>query len=173
VRPDKAKSAMTETEWDGARRPETVLLGAVLGFLRCEQASKPPARERGEPTKAPPAPLPISDQPTMGLVQVSDGAPEALEAPSMALVKRHREQILEIATALGVSNIRIFGSVARGDATADSDIDLLVDFDRGHHGLDLFRFERRVEELLRHPVEVGTEVDELIRAKVESQAVPL
>lgn len=78
-----------------------------------------------------------------------------------------------MARELGVSNIRVFGSVARGDARPDSDIDLLVDFDPGHRGLDLFRFERRVEELLDYPVEVGTQVDDLIRAKVEAQAVPL
>lgn len=105
------------------------------------------------------------------VMQTRDGGPEAV--PSLALVKSHREQILELASALGVSNIRIFGSVARGDATAESDIDLLVDFDRGHRGIDLFRFEREVEELLRYPVEVGTELNELIRDKVASQAVPL
>lgn len=112
-------------------------------------------------------------KPYDGVMQTRDGGPEDRVVPSLALVESHREQILELASALGVSNIRIFGSVARGDATADSDIDLLVDFDRGHRGLDLFRFERQVEELLRHPVEVGTEVDDLIREKVESQAVPL
>lgn len=94
-------------------------------------------------------------------------------APSLDLIRRHREQILELAREFGVSNIRVFGSVARGDATPNSDIDLLVDFDPTHRGLDLFRFERQVEELLAHPVEVGTYVDGLIRAKVDAQAVPL
>lgn len=72
-----------------------------------------------------------------------------------------------------MSNVRVFGSVARGDANSMSDIDLLVDFDRSHRGLDLFRFERLVEEMLGHPVEVGTYVDESIREKVDSLAIPL
>ena len=48
-----------------------------------------------------------------------------------------------IAERRGVSNVRIFGSVLRGDDTPDSDLDLLVDFDRGHPGLDLFGFGGR------------------------------
>ena len=59
------------------------------------------------------------------------------------------------------------------DARPDSDIDLLVDFDSAQRGLDLFSFEREVEELLGHPVEVGTEVHRSIRQRVESQAVLL
>ncbi|HLI23415.1 MAG TPA: nucleotidyltransferase family protein, partial [Acidimicrobiales bacterium] len=73
----------------------------------------------------------------------------------------------------GVSNIRIFGSVARGDATPDSDIDLLVDFRVRGSGLDLFAFEQDLEELLGYPIEVGTRVHHVIRQRVEEQAVPL
>jgi predicted nucleotidyltransferase len=94
-------------------------------------------------------------------------------APTLALLRKHRDEILRVASARGVSNVRVFGSVARGDATPDSDIDLLVDFDLSHRGLDLFGFEREVEELLRYPVEVGTQVTESIRQKVDEQAVPL
>ena len=67
----------------------------------------------------------------------------------------------------------VFGSVARGDARPQSDVDLLVDFDPGHHGLDLFGFEREVEELIGYRVEVGTEVRRSIREKVHVQAMPL
>jgi predicted nucleotidyltransferase len=80
---------------------------------------------------------------------------------------------MSIAKRRGVSNVRVFRSVARGDAGPDSDIDLLVDFDLAHHGLDLFGFEREVEELLGYPVEVGTEVHQAIREKVDASTVPL
>ncbi|MDA8048200.1 MAG: nucleotidyltransferase family protein [Actinomycetota bacterium] len=94
-------------------------------------------------------------------------------APTLSLVRVHRDAIMSIAARRGISNIRVFGSVARGDSQPGSDIDMLVDFDPRHPGLDLFGFEREVEELLGHPVEVGTEINRLIREKVRSQAVVL
>ena len=94
-------------------------------------------------------------------------------APSLRMLRAHRDEILRAATNRGVSNIRVFGSVARGQATPTSDIDLLVDFERGHRGLDLFAFAREVEELLGYPVEVGTGLDEVVRARVELQLVQL
>jgi predicted nucleotidyltransferase len=48
-------------------------------------------------------------------------------SPLGHLLARHRDEVLEIAHAYGASNVRVFGSTARGDDTADSDIDLLVD----------------------------------------------
>lgn len=45
------------------------------------------------------------------------------------LIETKRHQIIEIANKHGASNVRIFGSVARGEETADSDIDFLVDYD--------------------------------------------
>ena len=50
--------------------------------------------------------------------------------------------------------MRLFGSVARGDDRPDSDIDLLVDFDRDSSLFDLMRMTRELEELLGHPVDV-------------------
>lgn len=93
--------------------------------------------------------------------------------PTLALLRAHRDEILRLASSRGVSNIRIFGSVARGDATPDSDIDLLVDFQVRGSGLDLFAFEQDLEELLGYPIEVGTRVHRAIRQRVEEQAVPL
>lgn len=103
----------------------------------------------------------------------SSPATKTYEAPSLALVRAHRDEILEIAAHRGVSKIRVFGSVARGDATPMSDIDLLVDFDTTHRGLDLFAFAREVGQLLGHRVEVGTEVHPVIRDKVNAEAVLL
>lgn len=62
-------------------------------------------------------------------------------APSLAMLRAHRDEIFRLADLRGVSNIRVFGSVGRGDATPDSDIDLLVDFEVRDSGLDLVAFE--------------------------------
>jgi predicted nucleotidyltransferase len=95
------------------------------------------------------------------------------EAPSLAMLRAPRGEILGLAARRGISNIRVFGSVARGDATPASDIDLLVDFDPSHRGLDLFAFAREVQVILGRPVGVGTEVHSIIRAKVDAEAVAL
>ena len=96
-----------------------------------------------------------------------------LQAPTLRMLRDKRDEIKRIAARRGVSNVRVFGSVARGDARPQSDVDLLVDFDPGHHGLDVFGFEREVEELIGYRVEVGTEVRRSIREKVHAQAMPL
>lgn len=95
------------------------------------------------------------------------------EAPSLAMLRSHRDEIMRIAESRGVSNIRVFGSVARGDATPDSDIDLLVDFKVRESGLDLIGFALDLEKLLGYRVEVGTGVHKVIRDRVEEQAVEL
>jgi len=100
-------------------------------------------------------------------------ADEDRPAPTLDLLRAYRDEILRAASARGVSNIRVFGSVVRGDATSTSDVDLLVDFERGHRGLDLFAFAREVERLLGYPVDVGTGIEEAVRERVESQLVPL
>jgi predicted nucleotidyltransferase len=45
---------------------------------------------------------------------------------TMAELRRHREEILDIARNRGISDVQVFGSVARGDARSDSDVDFLV-----------------------------------------------
>ena len=87
-----------------------------------------------------------------------------------------REQILRLAAEHGARNIRVFGSVARGEATADSDVDFLVDQDwtrlSSWGGMG---FVVALEELLGRRVDVATE-EELrlrIRAQVLNEAVPL
>jgi len=103
----------------------------------------------------------------------SPTATSTFDLPSMALLRARRDEIVRLAARRGVSNIRVFGSVARGDATPTSDIDLLVDFDTTHRGLDLFAFARELEDLLGHRIDVGTEVHPVIRAKVDAEAVSL
>jgi predicted nucleotidyltransferase len=59
------------------------------------------------------------------------------DRPSIDDLARVREQILAVAARHGAGNVRVFGSVARGDADAASDIDFLVDFQPGRSLLDL------------------------------------
>lgn len=101
----------------------------------------------------------------------------AIYAPRRAVnineVRRHREQILEIGRRFGVRNIRVFGSVARGDAAANSDLDLLIDVDPGHGYFDMTGFALEVEGLLGVFTQVAT-VEGLkarIRDRVLAEAV--
>jgi uncharacterized protein len=75
-----------------------------------------------------------------------------VDAPRRAVtldeLRAHREEILQLGERFGVHNIRVFGSVARGEARADSDLDLLVDVDRGHGYIDMAGFALGVEDQL-------------------------
>ena len=73
------------------------------------------------------------------------------------LVKSKREEILRVAAQHGAYNIRVFGSVARGEARDESDIDLLVDLEPGRSGLDQAGLILDLEELLERRVDVVTE----------------
>ena len=90
-------------------------------------------------------------------------------------IERHRDGILSIAKEMGITNLRVFGSMARGDAALDSDIDLLGDFPEDADILDLCRFRLLVRELTGRKVDVAT--DEMIlpplRDAVFNEALPL
>jgi uncharacterized protein len=75
--------------------------------------------------------------------------------PSEALAA-HRDEALAIIAKYPVSNPRIFGSVARGEDTDKSDIDLIVDTQDGCSYFDLFRIEDAISELLNFKVDVYT-----------------
>ena len=80
-----------------------------------------------------------------------------------------------MADRYGITNIRIFGSVARRDAREDSDLDLLVTFGPTATLFDLIRFERDLSTLLGLRVEVASDhgLKERIRETVLAEAVPL
>ena len=67
---------------------------------------------------------------------------------------RYRDQIVAAAQRRGAHNIRIFGSVARGDQHRDSDIDFLVDFEPGRSLLDLTGLWLDLETMLGSKVDV-------------------
>jgi uncharacterized protein len=91
------------------------------------------------------------------------------------LLQEKREDILRIAAKRGASNVRFFGSVARGEADSKSDIDLLVDLEPGRSLFDLGGLLMDLQDLLDHKVDVVTErgLRERIRERVLKEAVPL
>jgi len=90
------------------------------------------------------------------------------------LLKAKREEILRVAAKRGARNVRIYGSVARGEADDASDIDILVDLEPGRSLLDLGGLWSELNELLGRKVEVVTEkgLRERIRDRVLREAVP-
>lgn len=82
-------------------------------------------------------------------------APDA-SAPSRALdlLRRRKSLIERLARANRIRSVRVFGSVARGDETEESDIDLLVDPEPDASLFDLAQFELDLEALLERPVDV-------------------
>lgn len=71
-----------------------------------------------------------------------------------ALVVGHRDQIIGVAARHKARNVRVFGSVARGDAGEQSDVDLLVDFEAGSSLFDLLHLTEELERLLGRHVDV-------------------
>lgn len=69
-------------------------------------------------------------------------------------LRQWREQILTLARQHRVVRISVFGSVARGDAHADSDVDLLVDFEKGYRLTDHIRLLQGLKKLLNCSVDV-------------------
>lgn len=73
------------------------------------------------------------------------------------MILQNREKILKIAANYGAYNVRVFGSVARGEETPQSDIDFLVDLQPGRSLLDLGGLLYDLQELLKTDVDVVTE----------------
>jgi predicted nucleotidyltransferase len=90
-------------------------------------------------------------------------------------LRHQRRRLLDAAERHGVSRLRVFGSLARGEAKAESDVDLLVDLKPGRTLLDLAAFRREAAEILDLSVDVATTdmLKERIRDEVLNEALPL
>lgn len=90
-------------------------------------------------------------------------------------LRHRREEILRLASRRGARNVRLFGSTLHGEATRESDIDLLVDLEEGRNLLDLGGLQMDLQDLLERPVDVKTEASlrEDIREHVIEEAVSL
>jgi uncharacterized protein len=91
------------------------------------------------------------------------------------LLGQKRQDILRIAGNYGARRVRIFGSVARGEADAQSDIDFLVELNPGRSLLDLGGLQFELEALLGRKVDVVTErgLKPRIRDRVMREAIPV
>jgi predicted nucleotidyltransferase len=91
------------------------------------------------------------------------------------LVRSRRDEILRIAEKHGARNVRLFGSAARGDEQADSDIDVLVDMEPGRSLLDLGGLLMDLRACLGRDVDVVTEngLRPRIRERVLRDAINL
>lgn len=91
------------------------------------------------------------------------------------LLQAKREDILRTAVRHGAYNVRVFGSVARGEADAESDIDLLVDVEPGRTLFDISELLMDLQEMLGHNVDIVTEkgLHSRIHERVLKEALPL
>lgn len=76
------------------------------------------------------------------------------QRPSLADLRRRRDEILSIAARHGARNVRVFGSVARGESRPGSDLDLLVELDDGRSALDLSELILDLQDALGCSVDV-------------------
>lgn len=76
---------------------------------------------------------------------------------SIQQIQSQRAAILQLAAKRGARNVRLFGSVARGEAGASSDVDFLVEFEKGRSLLDHGGLVADLEQLLARKVDVVSE----------------
>lgn len=111
----------------------------------------------------------------LDLRPIPNARPGLPDTPLGRRLRRRRAAILAAATRHGASNVRVFGSVARGEDTEDSDVDLLVDLVSGTGLFELGALQRELEQILGVQVDVGP-ADGLkprVRSSAERDAIPL
>lgn len=90
-------------------------------------------------------------------------------------LRLNRRELLELASRSGAYNIRLFGSVVRGEETPESDVDFLVDMEEGRSLLDLVSLQDDLSREINRPVDVVTaeSLNKHIKNYILSGAVPL
>jgi len=139
--------------------------GSVGYGVLLRDASQPQRAEPGSVRPSSSAELPVT-------------GPHASTLPDSQLgrrLRRHRAAIIDTAARRNAHNVRVFGSVARGDDSDTSDIDLLVDLDDDVGLVQLIGLERALSQLLRVRVDVvpAASVKPAIRDRVLAEAIPL
>ncbi|HUF36212.1 MAG TPA: nucleotidyltransferase family protein [Gemmatimonadales bacterium] len=91
------------------------------------------------------------------------------------ILDEYRERILRLAETHGAQDVRVFGSLARDEAGAESDLDLLVRLGEDRSLLDLVALKQELEDLMRRPVDVVTDrsLSPYLRERVLREAEPL
>ncbi|KXK18293.1 MAG: DNA polymerase beta domain-containing protein [Chloroflexi bacterium OLB15] len=100
---------------------------------------------------------------------------EKTPIPTLEMLRERREDLLQVAARRGVKNVRVFGSVARGEAEANSDIDLLVDLPPHFSLLDFSGLVREMQEVVGYRVEIASaaHLREEMREGILQEAEPL
>ncbi len=95
--------------------------------------------------------------------------------PLDKLITRNREAIIKIAQRNNAVNIRVFGSMVRGDAESDSDVDLLADLDINTSLLDRIAITQEIEDLLGRKIDLVTpdKLHRVIKDRVMKESIPL
>jgi len=90
-------------------------------------------------------------------------------------VQQQRQTILDIAATHGATTVKIFGSAGRDEASPESDLDLLVEFETAYSLLHMIALKQDLEDLLGCPVDVVTEaaLSPYIREQVLAEAIRL
>lgn len=90
-------------------------------------------------------------------------------------IAANRAEILRLAAAHGARTIRLFGSVARGNASPSSDVDFLIDLEPGRSLLDQVALQQDLEQLLNRRVDVVVEggLSPYLEQRILAEAVPL
>lgn len=91
------------------------------------------------------------------------------------LLNTHRDSIKKSAQKHGATSVRLFGSFARGEETADSDIDLLVEMEPNRSLFDIIALKLDIEDLTGRTVDVVTikGVSSYLAEKISKEAIPL
>ena len=94
---------------------------------------------------------------------------------TLSTIRQHRRQIEHISARHGVVRLRVFGSVARGEVTGTSDVDLLVKLDEARDLLDLIAFSQEVGEVIQCKVDAVSEdgLNPYLRDRILGEAISL
>lgn len=94
---------------------------------------------------------------------------------TLEMLKKSRAEILAIAAKHGASNVRIFGSVVRGEDTEESDVDVLVDMAADRSLYDLVGFQQEIEALVGRKADGLTEngLNRYLKDRILAEAAPL
>jgi len=89
--------------------------------------------------------------------------------------RARRADVQRLAEKFGARNVRIFGSVARGEAGPESDVDMLVDFEPGRSLIDHAGFELELEQVFGCSVDVVADggISPFLEKRILAEAVPL
>lgn len=99
--------------------------------------------------------------------------PQPDDATTLETLRQRRQEILAVVAKHGALNLRVYGTVARGEATWKSDVDVLVDIEDGRSLLDLAALHLELEDMLGFRVEIATDVRPRFRDRVHAEAVIL